>query len=74
MSGKMEKINGYLSSLVDLMEQNSRGVHVSEHLLYHKSISFVFVTQIACYSVALLGLTVAVRKVRPVSIAVDSTH
>lgn len=63
----MEKITNYFNRFSDIMEQNIRGVHVCKHL-FQKLISNV-VLQITCYSVALVGLTIAVRKVRPVSFA-----
>lgn len=61
----MEKVTSYFNHFTDLMEQNIRGVHVCKHVLTKLFNSVVF--QITCYSVALVGLTIAVRKVRPVS-------
>lgn len=48
------------------MEQPIRGVHVCKQLFAKLSSNIAL--QITCYSVALVGLTIAVRKVRPVSL------
>lgn len=64
-NSNMEKVTTYLNRFTDIMEQNIRGVHVCKQLIA-KLFSNIAL-QITCYSVALVGLTIAVRKVRPVS-------
>lgn len=60
----MDKVTNYFNSFADLMEQNVRGVHVCKQVLVKLLNNAVL--QITCYSVAFVGLTIAVRKVRPV--------
>lgn len=64
-SSTMEKVTNYFNRFTDVMEQNIRGVHVCRQLFV--KIFCNITLQITCYSVALVSLTIAVRKVRPVS-------
>lgn len=68
----MEKVTNAVNRLTNFMEQDIKAVHVSifdnvvnDNIFDNEQ--FCLFLQIGCYSIALIGLTVAIRKVRPVS-------
>lgn len=67
----MEKLSNSLNNFINLMDQNIRGVQVriiKALKIVSKSYNYILIRfQIGCYSVALVSLTIALRKVRPVS-------
>lgn len=66
----MDQISDTLNKFANLVEKDIKGVHVSSINNTNQYDNFLLMDmfQIGCYSVALIGLTVAIRKVRPVSI------
>lgn len=68
MVNKMDQVSNIFNGFTNLMDQNIRGVQVGRVCLYFITDVKVICFQLGCYSVALVGLTVAIRKVRPVSI------